>query len=52
MLSILSADLGESPRSKILLVLKTDSVLPRVIFFVLGVSVIDLWPSLCLVFLA
>ena len=51
-LGVLPADLGESLRSGILLVLKADGELPRVISFVLSVSVVGLYPCLYLVFLA
>lgn len=51
MLGILPADLGELLRSKISLLLKVNSKLPRVIFFLLCISIMGLWPHLCLVFL-
>lgn len=49
-LNILSANLGELLRSRISLVLKANDELPRIISFVLGVSVVSLWPCSCLVY--
>lgn len=49
---VLRADLGESPRSGILLVLKVDGELLRfVISFMLGILSVVLYSCLCLVFL-
>ena len=49
-LSILLVDLSDLQRFGILLVLKADGNLPKLIFFMLCVSLVDLWPCLFLVF--
>lgn len=46
-LGVLSADLDESLKIEILLVLKADGESLKVIFFVVGIFVVSLLPCLC-----